>query len=145
MEKKLLIPGEFYSVRGIIFDDSERKIRTIEPTMYVHDETIQLANWHVFAGIWEHGTLMRVKIPLNKFTLEGNLVKSSELIDTKILCLPEKERAPSVQKFVDEAYRLIREKGPHPRTFENDAYEAAGWFGVHYIAQGRLKLIIDCC
>ena len=140
----LLIPGEFYAVKGIIQGES-RDIQTIEPTMYVHDERIQAASYHVFAGIWEHGTLMRVKVPFNSFNVERALVTCNSPIETRILCFPKEERAPSVQRFVDRAYELIRVKGPHVKTFENDAYEAAGCFGVHKIAQSRLRLIIDYC
>ncbi len=141
----LVIPGEFYTINGVSKDGLNGKPELIEPAMYVHDETLSEGKFNVFAAIWEHGMLMRVKLPYDKFDIKGITVYPSDFLETKVLCFPKKQRAPSVQSFIDAAYELIRVRGPHVRTLENDAYEAAGCFGVHNITPARLRLIIDRC
>jgi len=144
MGTSLLKPGGFYSVRGKERGSGPGFPESIRPTMYVRDERVGGVNWNVFAAIWQNGCLMRVKVPTDGAIIRNSQVElpvGHHFLETTVICLPRSERAKSVETFIQDAYRLIR-KGPNASSFETDAYELAGVFGLPD-ERARLKLIID--
>ncbi|MAG40162.1 hypothetical protein CMI41_04305 [Candidatus Pacearchaeota archaeon] len=117
------------------------------PCMYVRDEIIRDAGeWHLFAGIWSKGCLLRVRVPVEGFKDLGRDILESERLVAKVVTFTKSERSGNgeelVNTFIEEAYNLIRNSGSRTSTIREDAENLAGIYGIQD-EKARLRIIID--
>ncbi len=144
-----LEPGEFYGISEETLPiNPTSNLRRIYPVMYVRQEKIQNANYHVFAGAEKDGGILtRIRAPLNRLKVdkrkeiivEPNFLKQFSVFFAKF----ERESMGEhlVNSFIEQAYNLIRH-GPNATTFEEDAFTLAGIYPSDK-SRARLKIIIE--
>lgn len=142
-----LKPSEFYRVIGTDAERYSQGTLIFNCAMYVRTEKVNFANWHIFAALESNTSTVLTRVRFlsgdGEFGADnhGRIIPDRGLV-TKAIIFPRSERAESVNTFIEEAHRLIRE-GPNRTTFKQDAYDAAGIYGSYREKVGKLKLVIE--
>ncbi len=137
-----LVPGNFYTVVPCEEDPIKNTFlrNGIHPSLYARQEYLEGRDWHVFAALWPGPILSRVRFPTQEpFKISYDRVFPSTRLTQKLIINPREERAPSVNTFIDEAYRLVR-SGISGRTLKQDAYDLAE---RGYAEEARLRIVIQ--